>query len=83
MNEAKTVAIVGAGPVGLAAAAHVLERGLTPIVLNFTLNNPTAPAGATAAASPVPSTMPNTGDPDVLPVAVVSRSSVNSSDAPT
>src|SRR5882724_5218388 len=33
MNGAKTVAIVGAGPVGLAAAAHVLERGLTPIVL--------------------------------------------------
>ena len=33
MSEAKTVAIVGAGPVGLAAAAHVLERGLTPIVL--------------------------------------------------
>ncbi len=27
------VAIVGAGPVGLAAAAHVLERGMTPIVL--------------------------------------------------
>src|SRR6267154_6767967 len=33
MSEAKTVAIVGARPVGLAAAAHVLERGLTPIVL--------------------------------------------------
>src|SRR6266581_2372902 len=33
MSEARTVAIVGAGPVGLAAAAHVLERGLTPIVL--------------------------------------------------
>lgn len=33
MNEAKTVAIVGAGPVGLAAAAHILERGLRPIVL--------------------------------------------------
>jgi thioredoxin reductase len=31
--EAKTVAIIGAGPVGLAAAAHVLERGLRPIVL--------------------------------------------------
>src|SRR5260370_36084853 len=33
MNEARTVAIIGAGPVGLAAAAHVLERGLRPIVL--------------------------------------------------
>ena len=31
--KAKTVAILGAGPVGLAAAAHVLERGMTPIVL--------------------------------------------------
>jgi thioredoxin reductase len=31
--EARTVAIIGAGPVGLAAAAHVLERGLRPIVL--------------------------------------------------
>ena len=29
----KTVAIVGAGPVGLAAAAHALERGLEPVVL--------------------------------------------------
>jgi thioredoxin reductase len=33
MVEAKTVAILGAGPVGLAAAAHVLERGLEPVVL--------------------------------------------------
>ena len=33
MGHARTVAIIGAGPVGLAAAAHVLERGLTPIVL--------------------------------------------------
>ncbi len=31
--KAKTVAIIGAGPVGLAAAAHLLERGLKPIVL--------------------------------------------------
>lgn len=33
MSNPKTVAIIGAGPVGLAAAAHVLERGMTPIVL--------------------------------------------------
>jgi hypothetical protein len=33
MSEAMTVAIVGAGPVGLAAAAHVLEQGLKPVVL--------------------------------------------------
>lgn len=29
----KTVAIIGAGPVGLAAAAHAVERGLRPVVL--------------------------------------------------
>jgi glycine/D-amino acid oxidase-like deaminating enzyme len=33
MEKAKTVAIIGAGPVGLAAAAHVFERGLAPLVL--------------------------------------------------
>ncbi|MEK9282789.1 NAD(P)-binding domain-containing protein [Bradyrhizobium sp. ISRA442] len=33
MSAGKTVAIIGAGPVGLAAAAHVLERDMTPIVL--------------------------------------------------
>jgi hypothetical protein len=33
MTQRKTVAILGAGPVGLAAAAHVLERGMTPVVL--------------------------------------------------
>jgi len=38
MSEAKTVAIVGAGPVGLAAAAHVLEQGLRPIVLEAGAN---------------------------------------------
>jgi hypothetical protein len=31
--QAKSVAIIGAGPVGLAAAAHLLERGLEPVVL--------------------------------------------------
>jgi thioredoxin reductase len=33
MTESRNVAILGAGPVGLAAAAHVLERGMEPIVL--------------------------------------------------
>jgi thioredoxin reductase len=31
--QQKTVAIIGAGPVGLAAAVHALERGLAPVVL--------------------------------------------------
>jgi hypothetical protein len=33
MSASKKVAIIGAGPVGLAAAAHVMERGMSPIVL--------------------------------------------------
>jgi thioredoxin reductase len=33
MSEVKTVAIIGAGPVGLAAGAHALENGLRPIIL--------------------------------------------------
>jgi thioredoxin reductase len=33
MTEGKTVAIVGAGPIGLAAAAHAMEQGLKPMVL--------------------------------------------------
>jgi thioredoxin reductase len=33
MSEMKKVAVIGAGPVGLAAAAHLMERGLRPIVL--------------------------------------------------
>ncbi|WP_103174503.1 FAD-dependent oxidoreductase [Paracoccus sp. SY] len=32
-TQYKTVAILGAGPVGLAAAAHVIERGMVPLVL--------------------------------------------------
>ena len=27
-----TVAVIGAGPVGLAAAAHLAERGIEPVV---------------------------------------------------
>lgn len=41
MNAALPVVVIGAGPVGLAAAAHLLERGLTPLVLE---------AGATVGA---------------------------------
>jgi thioredoxin reductase len=32
-EQQKTIAIIGAGPVGLAAAAYALERGLKPLVL--------------------------------------------------
>jgi glycine/D-amino acid oxidase-like deaminating enzyme len=33
LNSPKTIAVIGAGPVGLAAASHVLQRGMRPIVL--------------------------------------------------
>jgi hypothetical protein len=33
MSTQRTIAIIGAGPVGLAAAAHAHERGLRPVVL--------------------------------------------------
>ena len=33
LAKPRTVAILGAGPVGLAAAARVIERGMTPVVL--------------------------------------------------
>lgn len=42
MSEEMTVAIIGGGPVGLAAAAHAVERSLKPIVLE---------AGSTAGAA--------------------------------
>ncbi len=32
-NQQLPVAVIGAGPVGLAAAAHLLERGLTPVII--------------------------------------------------
>lgn len=41
-HQAVPIVIIGAGPVGLAAAAHVRERGLTPLVLE---------AGDTVAAT--------------------------------
>ena len=41
-NATLPVAVIGAGPVGLVAAAHLLDRGLTPLVLE---------AGSTAGAA--------------------------------
>ena len=31
-HDRTTIAVIGAGPIGLAAAAHLLERGFTPLV---------------------------------------------------
>ncbi len=42
MHENSPVAVIGAGPIGLAAAAQLLERGLDPIIFE---------AGPTAAAA--------------------------------
>jgi thioredoxin reductase len=42
MTSSLPVAVIGAGPVGLAAAVHLLERGLVPVVLEA---GPTAGAG--------------------------------------
>nr|BFF20244.1 hypothetical protein GCM10025730_37650 [Promicromonospora thailandica] len=44
-NENLPVVVIGAGPVGLAAAAHLLERGLEPLVLEA------GPGPAAAVAS--------------------------------
>ena len=33
LPQARPVAVIGAGPIGLAAAAHLVERGFVPIVL--------------------------------------------------
>jgi thioredoxin reductase len=33
LTKRRKVAVIGAGPVGLAAAAHLLERGLEPVVI--------------------------------------------------
>ncbi|WP_258803201.1 NAD(P)-binding domain-containing protein [Pseudarthrobacter sp. NS4] len=41
-GESLPVAVIGAGPVGLAAAAHLLERGLEPVIFE---------AGTTAGAA--------------------------------
>ena len=32
MHEQLPVAVIGAGPVGLAAAAHLVDRGIEPLV---------------------------------------------------
>ena len=46
------VAVIGAGPVGLAAAAHLLERGLEPLIFEAgPARAPPSGSGATSASS--------------------------------
>ena len=55
MDSAKNlpVAVIGAGPVGLAAAAHLLERGLEPLIFEAgPLRAPPSSNGATSGSSP-------------------------------
>lgn len=53
------VVIIGAGPVGLAAAAHLLERGIEPLVLEQGDRVGAASgSGGTPACSPRGSTSP-------------------------
>ena len=77
----KSVAVIGAGPVGLAAAAHLLERGLQPIVLeagpeaghsvrqwqHVQLFSPWAYSVDKAAGRLLAPTGWNSPDPDVYP----------------
>jgi NADPH-dependent 2,4-dienoyl-CoA reductase/sulfur reductase-like enzyme len=47
------VVVIGGGPVGLAAAAHLLDRGLEPLVLEAGPPvGPTSPSGSTCGCSP-------------------------------
>ena len=46
------VAVIGAGPVGLAAAARLLERGLEPVVLEAGPSAGTTPQGACCPPKP-------------------------------
>ena len=47
------VVVIGAGPVGLAAAAHLLDRGLEPLVLEAGPQvGATSPSGGTYDCSP-------------------------------
>ena len=50
--DTRTVAVIGAGPIGLAAAAHLLERGFAPVVLEA--GAPTSSAIRPAASPSVP-----------------------------
>ena len=52
-DQSLPVVIIGAGPVGLAAAAHALPRHLTPLVLEAGPRMaPAFAGGATSACSP-------------------------------
>lgn len=53
MNETHPVIVIGAGPIGLAAAAHLLERHQDVRILEaVTAPGPPLPSGGTSSSSP-------------------------------
>ena len=54
MTDELPVVVIGAGPSGLAAAAHLLDRGLVPLVLEAGPSAGTSVRGVASRAAVLP-----------------------------